>query len=40
MREAIISNIAHWKSCPNFSFVIQLNQTMNMGSLSVLNLVP
>ena len=39
MREAIISNSAHWKSCPNFS-IKQLNQTMNMGSVSVLNLVP
>ena len=40
MREAIISNSAHWRLCPYFSFVIQLNQTMNMGSLSVPNLVP
>ena len=27
-REVIISNIAHWKSCPKYCFIIQLNQKM------------
>ena len=43
-REVIISNIAHWKSCPKYCFIIQLNQKMitsnklNMSFLSISSL--
>ena len=44
-REAVFSNIAHWKSCPEYFVlfshqkIIASNKT-NMGFLSVPNLVP
>ena len=47
-REAIISNITHWKSCPKFLgfFSLPLNKKLitsnklNMGFFSVPDLVP
>ena len=46
-REAIISNVGQWKSCPKYIFfVFTLNKKiitsnkLNMGFLSVPNLVP
>ena len=39
LREAIISNIAHWKSCPNYFVLLRKIITSNeltMGFLSVL----
>ena len=44
-REAIISDIVHWKSCPKY-FVLPLNKKIitskkpNMGFSSLPNLVP